>query len=151
MRTITLNPRQQRAVEILTRLEAGAVDVGATAALLGVSPRQVRRLRARFRQEGFAAVIHGNCGHRPANCTDPAVWERILALAGLDGKYHDLNVCHLQELLEQAEQIAIGRSTLDRLLKQVGLRKAQAYALLQSRGHKLPALEELDARLSRLP
>ena len=121
MKTITLNPRQQREVEILTRLEAGAVDVGATAALLGVSPRQVRRLRARFRQEGFAAVIHGNCGHRPANCTAPAVWERILALAGPDGKYHDLNVCHLQEFLEQAEQIAIGRSTLDRLLKQAGL------------------------------
>jgi transposase len=121
-----LNPKQQREVEILTRLEAGAVDGVTAAALLGVGARQVRRRLARFRQERFAAVIHGNCGRSPANRTDPALHERILALAGADGKYADLNVCHLQELLAQEEQIRIGRSTLDRLLKQAGLRqKAQ--------------------------
>jgi transposase len=122
MRTITLNPEQQREVEILTRLEAGALDSGTAAELLGVGARQVRRLRARFRQEGFAAVIHGNCGRSPANRTVPAVWEQIEALAGPGGKYQDLNVCHLQEFLE-AEQITIGRSTLDRLLKAAGLRQ----------------------------
>lgn len=126
MRTITLNPKQQRKVEILTRLEAGALDSGTAAELLGVGSRQVRRLRVRFRQAGFAAVIHGNGGRRPANRTDPARRERILALAGPHGKYHDLNVCHLQECLADTEQIVIGRSTLDRLLKQAGLRqKAQ--------------------------
>jgi hypothetical protein len=46
-----------------------------------------------------------------------------MALAGPEGKYHDLNVCHLQELLAQDEQITVGRSTLDRLLKQAGVRK----------------------------
>jgi transposase len=122
MRTITLNPKQQREVEILTRLEAGALSIGTAAELLGIGVRQVGRLRARFRQESFAAVIHGNCGRSPANRTTPAVRERILTLAGAGGKYQDLNVCHLQELLEQ-EQIVIGRSTLDRLLKQAGLRQ----------------------------
>ncbi len=123
MRTITLNPKQQREVEILTRLEAGALDPSSAAMLLGVSPRQIRRLRVRFRQEGFEAVLHGNAGRNPANRTDPALLERILALAGPDGKYRDLNVCHLQDLLEQHEQISIGRSTLDRLLKQAGVRQ----------------------------
>jgi transposase len=123
MRIVTLNAEQQREVELLTRLEAGVLDVGTAGELLGVSARQVRRLRACFRQDGMAAVVHGNGGRPPANRTDPAVVERILALAGPTGKYHDLNVCHLQELLEQAEQITIGRSTLDRLLKAAGLRK----------------------------
>jgi hypothetical protein len=45
---------------------------------------------------------------------------RILALAGPQGKYHDLNVAHLHELLAREEQIVIGRSTLDRLLKAAG-------------------------------
>jgi len=122
MRTITLNTEQQRAVDILTRLEAGALGVGSAAELLGVTPRQVRRLRARFRQHGFAAVIHGNVGRSPANRTDPALRQRILALAGLQGKYHDLNVCHLQETLAgPREQIAIPRSTLDRLLREAEL------------------------------
>ena len=123
MRTITLNPKQQRTAEILTRLEAGAVDVGTAAELLGVSERQVRRLRARFRLEGLASSIHGNSGRTPSNRLEAALREQILTLAGNGGKYHDLNVCHLQELLVQEEQISIGRSTLDRLLKQAGLRQ----------------------------
>jgi transposase len=123
MRTITLNEKQQREVEILTRLQAGALDVATAAELLGVSARQVRRLRAGFRQEGMAALVHGNSGRHPVNRTDPALQERILALAGPDGKYHDLNGCHLQELLAREEEIVIGRSTLDRLLKQAGLRQ----------------------------
>src|SRR5450759_2940370 len=124
MRTVTLNPKQQRAVEILTRLEAGALDIGTAAELLGVSPRQVRRLRLRFRDEGFEAVVHGNRSRSPVNRTDPAIVDRILALAGPGGKYHDLNVCHLEELLAGPQEgIVIGRSTLDRLLRQAGLRK----------------------------
>src|SRR3989304_5797019 len=122
MRTVTLNQKQQREVEILTRLKAGALDVGTAAELLGVSPRQVRRLRARLRQEGFGAVIHGNVGRAAANRTDPALVTRIVALAGQGGKYEDLNVCHLQDLLDEQEQIKIGRSTLDRLLRETGLR-----------------------------
>ena len=123
MRTITLNIKQQRKVEILTRLEAGALDVSTAAEMLGVGDRQVRRLRARYRQEGMAVVIHGNTGRQPANRTESAIAERIIALAGTQGKYHDLNVCHLQELLEREEQIVIGRYTLERLLKAAGVRK----------------------------
>ena len=99
------------------------MDIGTAAELLGVSPRQVRRKRLRFRDEGFEAVIHGNRGRSPVNRTDPAIVDRILALAGPGGKYHDLNVCHLQEMLARPERgIVIGRSTLDRLLRQAGLR-----------------------------
>lgn len=123
MRTITLNRKQQRKVEILSRLEAETLDVGAAAEILGVGVRQVRRLRARYREEGMRAVIHGNTGRQPANRTDPAIVRRIVALAGQGGKYEDLNVCHLQDLLEREEQIVIGRSTLDRLLKAAGIRK----------------------------
>ncbi|MDO8690821.1 MAG: ISNCY family transposase [Dehalococcoidia bacterium] len=119
-----MNPKQQRDAEILTRLVAGALDPGSAAELLGVGSRQVRRLRARFRTEGFQAVLHGNQGRSPANRTDPAVLERILAMAGPEGEYQDLNVCHLQDRLGQdKEKIAIGRSTLDRLLRQAGLRQ----------------------------
>jgi transposase len=123
MRTITLNGKQQRKVEILTRLEAGGISVGEAAMLLGISERQVRRQRVRYRERGMASVVHGNGGRTPANRTDEEVLVRIVALAGPAGKYHDLNVSHLQELLVQEEQIVIGRSTLDRLLKQAGVRQ----------------------------
>jgi len=64
MRSITLNEQQQREVEILTRLQAEALDVATAAELLGVSTRQVRRRRAQFCQAGMAGVRHGNTGSR---------------------------------------------------------------------------------------
>ena len=82
MRTITLNEKQQREVEILTRLEAGALDVTTAGELLGMSTRQVRRRRAGFRREGMAVVVHGSRGRHPVNRTAPALQERIVALAG---------------------------------------------------------------------
>jgi transposase len=90
--------------------------------MLGVGERQVYRLQARFRREGLASVIHGNGGRPARNRTDPALVARIVALAGPGGKYQDLNVTHLQEMLEDVEKIVVGRSTLDRLLKQAGVR-----------------------------
>src|SRR3989304_2996467 len=117
MRTVTLNQKQQREVEILARLKARALDVGTAAGLLGVSPRQVRRLRARFHREGFGAVLHGNVGRVPANHTDPALVVQILALAGPKGKYEDLNVCHLQDLLDRQGEIKNGTATLGPLLQ----------------------------------
>jgi transposase len=130
---MTLNEKQQRTVEILTRLQAEALDVATAAELLGVSTRQVRRRCAQFREQGMAAVVHGNRGRQPVNRTAPALRERIVQLAGPGGKYHDLNTCHLQELLAREEQIVIGRSTLDRLLKQAGVRKAAPVAAVAHR------------------
>ena len=88
-KVLPLNEKQQREVEILTRLQAGSLDVATAAELLGVSARQVRRRRARFSQEGRAAVMHGNTGRAPANRTAPALLERIVALAGADGRQHE--------------------------------------------------------------
>jgi hypothetical protein len=119
-----MNPTQQRRAEILSRLTGGSMTTARAAELLGVSPRQTRRLRARYQREGMAVVVHGLQGRPPTNQTDPAVVARIIALVGEGGRYHDFNVCHLQEMLAQEEPpIRIGRSTLDRLLRQHQLRQ----------------------------
>ena len=123
MRTVTLNDHQQRRVNILIRLDAGTLDVPTAAGLLGVTPRHVHRLRARFRVEGMPTVIHGSQDRAPANRTDPTILQQIIDLAGPTGKYHDLNTCHLHDLLALEEQLTIGRSTLGRLLRQHGLRQ----------------------------
>lgn len=147
-----MNEKQQREVEILTRLEAGVLDAEAAGELLGVSTRQVRRLRVRFHQDGMAAVVHGNCGRTPVNRTEPAVRERIVALAGPGGKYHDLNVCHLQELLAREEEIVLGRSTLDRLLKQAGLRQpARPSAVVHRRRRERRAAEGMLLQIDGSP
>ncbi|HEV7890329.1 MAG TPA: ISNCY family transposase [Pyrinomonadaceae bacterium] len=117
-----MSTRQQRRAEVLTRLSAGQLSTLDAAQLLGVTPRQVQRLRRRFAAQGLPSVLHANTGRAPANRTDPAVIEHLAAVCGAGGKYHDFNVSHLCDLLERDEGICLPRSTLSRLLRVAGLR-----------------------------
>jgi hypothetical protein len=67
-----MNRAEQRRLLVLNHLEAGALVNAEAAELLGVSIRQVRRLRAAYRERGAAALAHGNRGRRPAHALDPA-------------------------------------------------------------------------------
>ena len=122
MRTLTLSTPQQRRAEVLTRLCAGQLSTLDAAQLLGVTLRQVQRLRRRFAARGLPAVVHGNTGRAPQNRTDPALVARLVALCGPGGKYHDFNVSHLCDLLARDEDIRLPRSTLSRLLRVHGAR-----------------------------
>src|SRR5437868_8231985 len=122
MRTLTLSTRQQRRAEVLTRLSAGRLSTLDAAQLLGVTLRQVQRLRRRFATQGLSCAVHGNTGRAPKNRTDPALGARLALLCGPGGKYHDFNVSHLADLLARAEDIHLPRATLARLLSVKGLR-----------------------------
>jgi hypothetical protein len=51
---MTLTPEEGRRVHVLTLLEGNRLGVGQAAEALGLTPRQVRRLRVRLRQAGPA-------------------------------------------------------------------------------------------------
>lgn len=116
MGTLTLTDKQQRRVGILMRLNEQIISTKRAAQLLGLTDRQVRRLRMSFAQKAMACAMHGNCGRRPANAIDPLVAHQVRQLAGPDGPYHGFNLCHLRDLLWDHHQIVLGRSTLQRLL-----------------------------------
>ncbi len=118
-----MNTKEQRRIEVLTRLTAGTLDRAQAMQLLGCSDRTLRRSEQRFQEQGVAGMAHGNRGRAPAHKTAEATAARVAALAAPGGGYHGLNVSHLQELLAAREGVQIGRSTLDRLLKQRGLRQ----------------------------
>lgn len=123
MGTVTLSDQQQRRAEILSRLSSGSLSVCQAASLLGITERQVRRLRYRFKAEGFSSVAHGNQGKTPHNKLDTEQRSQVLTLAGLEGPYFGFSVCHLTELLQERHDIILGRSTLDRLLREEGIIK----------------------------
>jgi transposase len=116
MGTITLNEKQRRRCEIITRLIANKLSSSEASELLGVSERQVRRIRRRYEADGLETVVHRNQGRPSPRCTKPAVIERLRELAGPTGRYHDFNVSHLAELLARDEGLQLARSTLSRLL-----------------------------------
>ena len=116
MGTITLNEKQRRRCEIITRLIANKISSSEAGELLRRSDRQVRRIRQRYEAQGLATLVHGNQGRPSPRRTEPALIEQLRELAGPTGRYHDFNVSHLAELLARDEGIKIPRSTLSRLL-----------------------------------
>ena len=122
MRTLTLSSKHLRKAEILTQLVSGKISTLEAAQLLGVTTRQVRRLRHRFTSEDLSSVVHANTGRLPVNATAPDLIERLRAAAGRGGIYHDFNISHLCEVLARGQEIHLARSTLSRLLSRHGIR-----------------------------
>lgn len=116
MRTITLNEKQRRRCEIVTRLIARKISNREAGELLGVGSRQVRRIRRRYEADGLETVVHGNQDRPSPRRTAASIIDRLRELAGPAGRYHDFNVSHLTDLLARDEGIEIPRSTLSRLL-----------------------------------
>jgi transposase len=141
MGTVTLNDEQQRKCEILQRLKDDTLSTAEAAQLLRRSTRQVQRMLKSFAQSGMQSVIHGNCGRSPANRTSPDVIERIRQFAGKDGKYSDFNACHMQDVLAEHDDVRIGRSTLDRLLKDTQLRRSKRKQPLKRRRRERKSAE----------
>lgn len=104
---------------VIRRVVAGKLSVVEAAPLLGLSERQVWRLRSRYIDEGPSALAHGNRGRVPANKIAGALREKIIRLAR--SRYAGVNDSHLAELLSERERIQISRRTLQRVLRQAGL------------------------------
>src|SRR5262245_34788151 len=100
---ITLNDREQRRVLILNKVNQGQLTAAKAAQLLARSVRQVRRLLARYRQRGAAAVIHGNRGRPPVHVIKSRLRSRIIQLAKTT--YEGFNQQHFTEMLSEQEGI----------------------------------------------
>lgn len=145
---MTLTPEEGRRLHVLTLLEGKRISLGQAAEALGLTPRQVRRLRVGLRRDGPAALIHGNRGQHAPHRLPPDLQTQIVALAR--GRYAGLNDVHLTEKLTSVESLAVSRATVQRVLRAAGCvsprrrrpprhrsrrpRRAQAGLLLQLDG-----------------
>jgi transposase len=113
-----LTTEEGRRLHVLTLLTGKQITVGQAAKALGLSPRQVRRLRGALRREGPAALLHGNRGRRAARRLPEALRSQIVALAR--GRYAGLNDHHLTEKLSTVEGLPVSRPTVQRVLRAAG-------------------------------
>ena len=120
MERLTLTTKEQSRIRVLNGVNAGEVTVGVAAGLMEVSERQAWRLLAAYREEGAAAISHGNRGRKPSTTTDTGTQQRVLELA--EGAYAGLNHTHLTEMLSEREGISLSRSTVRRILLAGGVR-----------------------------
>ena len=119
MESVTLTQQEQTRLQVLNRLIADHMTTEQAATLMGVSARHTRRLLAAYREEGAAALAHGNRGRRPANATLDSLATDAVVLART--RYAGVNHTHLSELLREREGIDIGRTTLHKILTDAGV------------------------------
>lgn len=117
--SIILNRNEQKRLLVLNAVVAGQLTVAEAAASLGLSERQARRVLAAYREEGAAALAHGNRGRRPAHATRQEVAQQVVALA--QTTYRGCNQQHLRDLLEERDGIVLSRATVHRLLGAAGV------------------------------
>jgi hypothetical protein len=114
-----MSQRQWRKLDVVGRVERGEFTVSEGAQALGLSRRQMQRLRKTVRAKGPKGVIHGNAERAPAHKTPDLVRERIVELAR--GKYEGFNDQHFTEKLRDDEGVQVSRQTVRRILRLAGI------------------------------
>lgn len=117
---IVLTQRAQQQLLVLNALERGELFMVQAADLLALSVRQVRRLRAAYRQRGAQALVHGNRGRRSPRRVAEAIRDQVISLARTT--YAEVNHKHLTELLAEREGLILSHPTVHRLLRAAGIR-----------------------------
>jgi len=98
---------------------AGAITTAEGAHALKMSPRQFRRLKARYRAEGVRGLVHRRRGQPSPRRLDVEVHDRVVEL--VQTTYRDFNDCHGTEKLREVEGLPVSRSTVRRLRRALGL------------------------------
>jgi len=109
METITMTVREQQRARVLVRVVAGQLTMAEGATLLGLSQRQLWRLRRAFDDDGPAGLVHGNRGRPSPRRTPADVRSTILAIRE---RYGPVNDSHFRELLAEREGIVVSRECL---------------------------------------
>ena len=115
---VTLNSKEQKRLLVMNEVVAGRMTGQQAAEMLGITLRHTRRILARYRREGAAALAHGNRGRTPVNKLEESVEAEILRLAL--GEYHDYNDSHFTEELGERHAIQVSVPTVRRIRRSHG-------------------------------
>ena len=116
---ISLTREQHDRLETINKANAGFITVSEAAEKLGISERQIQRLKKEVRENGPAALIHKNCDRMPSHAMSEKTKSQILEIRKKPG-YKDANFLHFKELLAVNKDIHISYSALYRLLTEDG-------------------------------
>ena len=146
-RTITLTQAQLRKLQVIDRYRSKAITRKKAAELLGLSERQVTRLKKGIEAEGAAFVINKNTGRTPAHAIPGKTKEAILKIR-TEAVFQQSNT-HFRELLESDYQIAISYTALRSILKEAGIESPKSKRQ-RKRGKKRRARREHPGELLQI-
>jgi transposase len=114
-----MSQRELHRLHVVRLTLEGRESVGKGAKFLGISARQMKRLRRKMREGGVGKLVHGNRGKPAWNKTGSARLQKVIGLAR--GRYQGLNDTHLTEKLKEKEKINLSRPTVRRVLRAAGI------------------------------
>lgn len=118
-RELRVSQREIHRMHVVVMTIEGRATVGRGAKVLGISVRQMKRLRRKMKERGIEGLLHGNRGKPPWNKTASEKIDQVLQLAR--GRYQGLNDTHLTEKLNEKEKVGLSRATVRGLLRQAGI------------------------------
>ena len=137
MEVITLRQEEITKYQVIKDSLDRKISNNQAATLLGLSTRQIIRLKSKVRGADLRGIVHGNRGKPPNTAIGKETKETILNL--YLNTYNGFNVSHFGEFLKEAHGITISRETLRKLLLSSGLRcKAKSAPKHRSRRTRMP-------------
>ncbi|MFO7638046.1 MAG: hypothetical protein R6X14_01900, partial [bacterium] len=95
---------------VIEQIIRGALSTATAARMLGLSRRQIFRLKAAVRAKGAQGVHHGNCGHQPPNTKPSSLRRQVIAI--YQQECSDYNLAHFTETLAEEFSIRLSRETV---------------------------------------
>lgn len=121
--TDDFTPEEQYRFAIITKVIDKEMRPGQAAKLLGVSTRQIRRLRITVQDDGIAAVVHGLKGKQGNHHIDLSIKENALSV--IHQSYTDFKPSFATEKLGENHAIHISYGTTRLWMIEKGLWKAR--------------------------
>ena len=112
---ISLTDKELKKINVISQANQGLITVKEAALALGLSERQVQRLKKKVRELGPEAVIHQNTGKKPSNAISDETKAKILELASSEN-LKNCNFMHMKDILSEYFGIEVGYATLHDLL-----------------------------------
>lgn len=142
-----LTSEEQYKFDVLTKVINKEMRPGQAAKLLGVSTRQIRRLRIAVDDDGVQAVVHKLKGKPGNHHIDPSLKEKALSV--IRETYSDFKPGFAAEKLEEQHDISITSQTIRVWMSEQGLwqirkQKDNAYHAWRPRKEYYGELQQFD-------
>jgi transposase len=109
-----LTMREANKYGVMCEVLKGYVTVREASRILGLSERQLYRLKKRVQERDAEGVIHKSRGKRRVRWLSQGVQDRIIEF--YDGKYRGFNISHMTEYLNRDEGIRVSRESVRKIL-----------------------------------
>ena len=136
---IRLTIKQARKLHVLEEVTGGVITSREASAALGLSVRQVQRIKTGYEEAGASSLVHGNTGRKPSNFIPTDI--RALVAERASGLWKGASASHMSELLFTEAGRSVSPKTITRILKGASLKNPFS--------HKGPRKRRMRARMER--